>query len=282
MSWLTNRLLKRIENIEWHRMRQDEQTWVLRALIKSARDWQVAHGLQPTIGDTIVSNAGYCHYCRSNVTFSASDGWLRDHYACSNCGSTPRQRNLMRALDELIPAWTGRVIHESSPSNARFQELCDRYSHSQFIPDRELGSAIEDGGTCQNLENLTFADNSFDVFITQDVLEHVFDPRRAVNEVMRVLKPGGWHIFTTPRHPHLSKTVTRARLKDGRVVHVRKPEYHGNPVGDGKVLVTFEWGRDFEKVLRGWTGFPVITRDEVDQSRGIDGANFEVFAMQKR
>lgn len=39
--------------------------------------------------------------------------------------------------------------------------------------------------------NLPFADKVFDAVFSQAVLEHVTDPQRAVDEMIRVLKPGG-------------------------------------------------------------------------------------------
>ncbi len=39
--------------------------------------------------------------------------------------------------------------------------------------------------------NLPFADNSFDALVSTDVLEHIPDSDRAVEEIKRVLKPGG-------------------------------------------------------------------------------------------
>lgn len=274
-------LIQALDNIAWSTMRPDEQTWVLRALVKSAQGWQIYHGLEPTIGATIARSSGYCHCCRLQSIFSSNDGWLRDHYVCSNCGSVPRERNLMRALDELVPAWTGKVIHESSPSNMRLKNLAKSYTYSFYEPEVPSGSKLPNGGTSENLESLSIATGSLDVFISQDVLEHVFNPAVSVEEVMRTLRPGGWYIFTTPRHHHLSESVQRARLEDKEIVHILEPAYHGSPIGDGRVLVTFDWGRDLEALLEHWSGYKVLTRATPDPSRGIDGDSFEVFAIQK-
>lgn len=187
----------------------------------------------------------------------------------------------MRSLDELVPAWTHKVIHESSPSNMRIKKLCRNYSYSYYEENTVPGSRLRNGASSENLESLSIAAESFDVFITQDVLEHVFNPEAALKEITRVLRPGGWHIFTTPRSAHLPKTIQRASLENNAIQHILEPVYHGSPIGDGKALVTFDWGKDAEELFSSWTGLPVHTRGDIDQTRGIVGESFEVFAIQK-
>ncbi|HDZ61451.1 MAG TPA: class I SAM-dependent methyltransferase [Candidatus Pacearchaeota archaeon] len=60
----------------------------------------------------------------------------------------------------------------------------ERYSHIKFI-------------NC-GLEKTPFQNNFFDVIILNDVLEHVKDEKRVLNEMYRVLKKGGNLIITTP------------------------------------------------------------------------------------
>ncbi len=48
------------------------------------------------------------------------------------------------------------------------------------------------------LEKTPYANESFDVVTVSDVLEHVTDDRVALNELYRVMKPGGVLIITTP------------------------------------------------------------------------------------
>ncbi|MCC7244083.1 MAG: methyltransferase domain-containing protein [Saprospiraceae bacterium] len=45
---------------------------------------------------------------------------------------------------------------------------------------------------------LTYADNSFDLIVSCEVIEHVGDPARMVQEMSRVLRPGGMAIMTFP------------------------------------------------------------------------------------
>jgi SAM-dependent methyltransferase len=57
-------------------------------------------------------------------------------------------------------------------------------------------------GTCEFVEadlyRLPFEDRSFDVVFSDSVWEHLDHPRDALAEVVRVLRPGGWFVFTTP------------------------------------------------------------------------------------
>lgn len=83
------------------------------------------------------------------------------------------------------------------PSTDFIKRYAPNYTASQFYPDGKSGDRVGDF-TNENLEALTFENNTFDLFITQDVLEHVFDPEKAVKEMVRVVKHGGYVIFTVP------------------------------------------------------------------------------------
>lgn len=229
----------------------------------------------------IKKNVGYCHCCRNNSEFSSNEIWLRDHYGCSVCHSIPRQRHLQHILDRFFPNWEGKVIHESSPSNDFIARYAGQnYSCSQFFNDIKPGH-YHINTRCENLERLTFSDEKFDIFITQDVFEHIFNPDLAAKEIMRVLKTGGAHIFTAPKHKTLIASSARAALVDDKVIHLKHEQYHGNPIGDGRSLVTWDYGDDFEFLLYQWCGFPTVTYITRDESLGIDGEYLEVFVTRK-
>lgn len=229
-------------------------------------------------------NAGYCSVCRAEAKFVAYGEWLRDQYVCTSCGSIPRQRALMLRMAQDFSDWSTLAIHESSPSaggaSALLTKLCASYSSSQFLPGVAPGTS-QNGLRCENLEALTFADGSFDLFITQDVFEHVFNPGAAFREVMRVLKPGGAHVFTAPKHKGIRASYPRATLANGKITHLLEESYHGNPVGDGRSLVTWDYGDDFEALIGRWCGYPTTTYVTRDRSLGIDGEYLEVFVTRK-
>jgi SAM-dependent methyltransferase len=49
-----------------------------------------------------------------------------------------------------------------------------------------------------DLTNLPYPDASFDVVLANHVLEHVADNARALAEIHRVLRPGGWAMLQVP------------------------------------------------------------------------------------
>jgi len=51
--------------------------------------------------------------------------------------------------------------------------------------------------------NLPFADNSVDILISSEVVEHLPDPLLALQEMQRVLKVGGYAMITTPNPRNL-------------------------------------------------------------------------------
>ncbi len=54
--------------------------------------------------------------------------------------------------------------------------------------------------------NLPFKDNSYDIILCNHVLEHIHDDTKAMQELYRVMKPGGYGIFQIPQD--LSRMTT--------------------------------------------------------------------------
>jgi SAM-dependent methyltransferase len=140
----------------------------------------------------------------------------------------------MHVLEKEYPLWRQARIHESSPVFRSVSLLllreCPGYLPTYFFPGVKLGT-IHNKFRCEDIENQTFADESFDIVITQDVMEHVFDPERAYREIWRTLRPDGLHIHTTPMNKSMVTSKRCAeRLSDGSIRHLIEPSYHGNPI----------------------------------------------------
>lgn len=205
---------------------------------------------------------GFCSICEKEVTFSSRSEWLRDHLFCSGCGSLPRERALMQVIKDYYPGYRDLKIHESSPGRKgvsdKLHHECAQYTASQYYPDLPHGTVhTSHGYRCENLESLTFNDNEFDLFITQDVMEHIYDPESAFKEIGRVLKPGGAHIFTVPLINKCKSTERWATCgADGKPVFLNTPEYHGNPIDPEGSPVTMHWGYDISQYIMSVSGMP--------------------------
>ena len=234
----------------------------------------------------VLSVDGTCPICEQAVTFSSKNEWLRDHFFCSGCGSIPRERALMRVINDAYPDYRELDIHESSPGgrgvSVKLHNECGHYSASHFYPDLPLGAVHpRHGYPCENMENLTFSDNSFDLFITQDVLEHIYDPEKAFREIARVLRPGGAHIFTVPLINKSSKTERWASLgEDGKPDFLHEPEFHGNPIDPEGSPVTMHWGYDIAECIMSVSGLPTTIIMIDDLNAGIRAEYIEVLVSK--
>lgn len=238
-------------------------------------------------GRCVLEVNGHCPICEKEVVFRSSNPWLRDNLLCSKCASIPRERALMAVIKLYYPDFRALVIHESSPGSRgvskKLKNECESYSTSHFYQEMELGVYHpEHGHRCEDLENLTFEGESFDLFITQDVMEHVFDPERAFKEIARVLKPGGAHIFTVPiiNKEHASECWA-SRDGEGVVIYHHEPEYHGNPIDAKGSLVTMHWGYDIASYIEKMADMPstILTIDNI--AEGIRAEYIDVVVSRK-
>jgi SAM-dependent methyltransferase len=230
---------------------------------------------------------GFCPICEKEVVFSAKFSWFRDHLKCPECGSVPRERALMTVIIERFPNYRDIDVHESSPGgrgvSVRLRDQCARYSSSHFFPDYPRGEVNPIfGSRCEDLEQLTFADQSFDLFVTQDVMEHIFDPGRAFKEIARVLRPGGAHIFTVPLVNKWSPSVCRAvRGVNGEIEHLLPAQYHGNPVDENGSLVTFDWGYDICQTIFNHSAMHTVILKIDNLHLGIQAEYLEVLTSNR-
>lgn len=126
---------------------------------------------------------------------------------------------------------------------------------SEYWSDMPLG-AERAGISCQNVEQLTFRDGSFDLCTSTEVFEHVSDDMRGFSEIHRVLKSRGWLVFSVPLKD--GSTLTRAEIVDGELVHhITPPEYHDDLLSGPKTVLAYRtYGTDIVEKLKN-AGFRV-------------------------
>jgi len=79
-----------------------------------------------------------------------------------------------------------------------------------------------------DVQNMNFADASFDVVICNHVLEHVPDDRKAMREIRRILNPGGFAILQVPANTSMEKTYEDSSIQDPaeRERHFRQRDHY--------------------------------------------------------
>jgi hypothetical protein len=184
------------------------------------------------------------------------------------------------------PNWRQLRIHESSAemrgASAKLAaEYCE-YMPSHFDPSTPWGSWDESQRyRSEDLEQQTCDDRQFDVVITQDVFEHIFDTRRAFAEVQRPLKRGGTHILTTPIVRGSQPSRPRAHRSEREIAHLLTAEYHGNSMSSSGSLVTWDWGNDIADFIRDCTGHRVERISIESHAMGIAAEFLDVLVVTR-
>jgi len=165
---------------------------------------------------------------------------------CLACAATPITQSIVGVIPAELPSLASASVYELSSRGALVDWLtgrCAALTTSEYLPGVEPG-AFSEGVRCEDVQRLTFADESFDLCTSTEVFEHVLDDRAGFAEVRRVLKPGGRFIFTVP-FCGLATTLERVAMRDGERVHLLEPEYHGDPYAPTRsVLCMRNYGDD--------------------------------------
>lgn len=202
----------------------------------------------------------WCPICQRNrvhIKLSNDETAVR----CLHCKAGAPSRSIIQVLRQLCPDLRDLQVYEMSARGP----LCWFLAHSgctltvsEYFAGASAGS-VHNGTPHQDVQQLTYADASFDLCTSTDVLEHVPDDSRAFRELWRILKPGGLLVFTVPLSA-AAETVERVWLDaEGRLQHRLPPEYHGDPVSsEGHILAWRNYGNDIcQRLLQ--AGFSVAT-----------------------
>jgi SAM-dependent methyltransferase len=125
---------------------------------------------------------------------------------------------------------------------------------------------------CGELAEARYADNYFDVVTASEVLEHVPNPRAMLDEIARILRPGGLLWATTPHGKGLSSRVLGLKWST-----ISPPEHlHLFSRGGLKALLKASKFKRVRVVTHGVNPFEIWHTLRPHQSRetATDGENF--------
>lgn len=123
---------------------------------------------------------------------------------CPFCKSNERERHVYLFLKTCTQVLKDRVriLHLAPEKN--LQRVLQRCENIQYV-SADLASPLAALHT--DINALCLGDESVDVVICNHVLEHIPDDGRAMREIIRVLKPGGWAILQVPISASRNETV---------------------------------------------------------------------------
>jgi glycosyltransferase involved in cell wall biosynthesis/predicted glycosyltransferase/SAM-dependent methyltransferase len=166
---------------------------------------------------------------------------------CPRCRSLERHRQLALYLRERTPLFASplRLLHVA-PEPA-LERIFRAHRDLDYV-NLDLCSPLAD--VRMDLTRLTFDAETFDVVLAVHVLEHVEDDRRAMAEIFRVIKPGGWAVLQVPVDEWRART-----LEDPAVI---TPADRERVFGQSDHVRCY--GRDYRERLEG-AGFVVEVDD---------------------
>jgi SAM-dependent methyltransferase len=191
------------------------------------RGRKLLHVVRP-LADRKRDEHGHCSVCGTHTRFlvnswllppQAPDEWgeewmdafvRRETLLCSHCSSSLRVR---RVADVLIEHYArtstsiAQLVHEPDFCRMDVAEVNAVGAMHPFLARHPRLRHSEYGIGGEDLQSLSYGDESLDLVLTSDTLEHLPDWQRALSETLRVLRPGGRHVFTVPLVPVRTRTV---------------------------------------------------------------------------
>lgn len=149
-------------------------------------------------------NAVFCPCCEGNfrkfLRFGASQ---REGALCPGCFALERHRMMWLYFKERTSLLTGnlKLLHVAPEFifQRRFKAIKNLdYLSSDLRPTEAMVQ--------MDITDIRLPDDTFDAIYCSHVFEHIPDDRKAMHELRRVLKPGGWAILLVPLDRRMAQT----------------------------------------------------------------------------
>lgn len=122
-------------------------------------------------------------------------GGYRENNICPCCGVSDRIRYFCYILQNKLNIFKkpGRILH-FAPEKEIYNYIKQNENMDYYTCDIAPGRAMH----IVDITDIPFKENTFDCIISNHVMEHIKNEKKAVSEIMRVLKPNGKWIFSFP------------------------------------------------------------------------------------
>jgi SAM-dependent methyltransferase len=111
------------------------------------------------------------------------------------------RKEIFKAISTALPLFKGKVLDSGCGIMPYKKLILENKGISSYI-GLDIDSAIDYNNIKPDFYwdgiNMPFENETFDVVISTEVIEHIFNLDIYLNEVKRILKPGGVFFFTVP------------------------------------------------------------------------------------
>lgn len=195
-------------------------------MVKSAIRWalnhiprrflqRVASWAVPVMGLAYRGRGRECPVCGSRYRRFMPYGYVtsREDALCPHCLSLERHRMIWLWLKESSNLFEGypRLLH-IAPEVSLMRHFKRHYRNNKNYITADLESPLAD--LHFDVQNIPLGDESVDIIICNHLLEHVEDDRRAMAELYRILKRGGWGIMLVPEERGRATTFEDDTITD--------------------------------------------------------------------
>lgn len=169
----------------------------------------------PIIGLAYRGRGRECPICGSRYRRFMPYGYVtsREDALCPHCLALERHRMIWLWLKESSDLFEGypRLLH-IAPKVSLMRHFKRHYRDNRNYITADLESPLAD--LHFDVQNIPLEDESVDVIICNHLLEHVEDDRRAMAELYRILKHGGWGIMLVPEERDRATTFEDDTITD--------------------------------------------------------------------
>lgn len=221
----------------------------------------------PLLGLLYLGRGRECPVCGCRRRKFLPYGYVvsRENALCPRCLSLERHRLLWLWMQRETDIADGRssLLH-IAPEVSLIRKFSSIYRH---CPERYVTADLESplAKLHFDVREIPLADESFDIVICNHIMEHIDDDRKAMREVLRVMKRGGWGIILSPTDYSRAETFEDDSITD--------------PAERTRIFGQYDhrriYGRDYADRLRS-VGFEV---EETDYAATLTEAERTLYAL---
>ena len=231
---------------------------------------RVAEWIVPVVGLLYLGKGKQCPLCGCQRRKFLPYGYVtsRENALCPNCLSLERHRLLWLWLVRESDIGRGamalpKMLH-IAPEVALMRKFRKMYA---FTPDRYVTADLESplADMHFDVQQIPLEAESFDAIICNHIMEHVEDDHKALSELYRIMRRGGWGVILSPVELEREKTFEDDTITD--------------PAERTRIFGQYDhrriYGRDYAARLRE-AGFEVY---DIDYKNELSKAEQELYAL---